>query len=91
MLLIETPGESKDFKARITAVIKFTKCTPYINKKSFYKDTKKHLVGPRSKWAWQDKPKFGWHVEVVRFISPPILLSNLKKGIVYTKNIELHD
>lgn len=85
MLLIETPGTQGKFKSRITATIKFTKCFKYKDPKSFYADYSRHFVDKDSPWAW-DKPKWGWHVEVVKVIEPPRVFEG-KKGIVYTKGI----
>jgi hypothetical protein len=88
MLLIETPGKHGKFKARIVAIIKFTDCFEYHTKKDFYNDSARHCVTRSSIWAWKDGPKFGWKVQVIKKISPPILAPS-KKGIKYTNNIEL--
>ena len=88
MLLIETPGTQGKFKARAVAIIRFTKCFKYKSPKSFYADYSQHLIDKDSPWAWQDKPKWGWQVEVVKTIDPPIAFLG-RKGIVYTKNILL--
>lgn len=90
MLMIETPGKTGNFKARGVALIKFTKCHKYKNKKEFYTETNKHLVDEDSDWAWKDKPKYGWHLVIVKKINPILKLDKIKKGIVYTKNIKLH-
>ena len=88
MLLIETPGTQGKFKARITATIKFNKCFKYKDPESFYADYPRHRVDKDSPWAWKDKPKWGWNVEVVETISPPVPFLG-KKGIVYTRGILL--
>jgi hypothetical protein len=88
MLLVETPGATGNFRARIVAIIKFTACIAYANKHQFYKDVSKHLVSPDSVWAWTDKPKFGWKVELVRAIDPPKIVRK-RKGIVFTTNLVL--
>lgn len=88
MLLIETPGKQGEFKSRIAATIKFIKCFKYKDPKSFYADYPRHRVNKNSPWAWKDKPKWGWYVEVVKAISPSIPFLG-KKGIIYTKNILL--
>jgi len=88
MLLIETPGKKRKFKSRITAIIKFTNCFKYKNKKEFYSDIKKHLVSRESEWAWRDKEKWGWEVEVIKLTSPSIEVTK-KKGIVFTKNLKI--
>ncbi len=88
MLLVETPGPNGKFKARIRAIIKFTECKEYKNKIEFYNDKSKHLVTEDSPWSWKEKKKFGWHVSIIKIISPPIEI-NKRKGIVFTKNISI--
>ncbi len=85
MLLIETPGRTGKFKSRATAIIRFTKCFKYPNRKTFYADYPLHRIDKNSPWAWK-KPKWGWHIEVVKVIDPPVTFWG-KKGIVYTKGI----
>lgn len=86
LILIETPGLKGNFKARAIAIIKITDCFKYPSKKKFYEDADKHFVTPNSPWAWKDKEKYGWRVEVIRTISPPQIIT-IPKGIIYTKNI----
>jgi hypothetical protein len=88
ILMIETPGKLGNFKSRIVALIRFTRCIAYSSKKDFYADNCRHKVTPESPWAWKDKPKFGWEVTVVKSFEKPISLSQ-RKGIVFTNNIEL--
>jgi len=86
MALIETPGKTGKFKARVIAIIKFTECFQYKNKKEFYADSDKHCVTPDSDWAWTDGEKWGWKVSVVKNL-PIQELKTIKKGIVYTNNL----
>ena len=65
MAMIETPGKHGKFKARVVAIIKFTDYFQYKSKKSFYADKDKHLVTPDSPWAWQDKEKWGWKLQII--------------------------
>ncbi len=88
ILLIETPGKEGKFKARITAIIKFTECFLYKNKTTFYKDYKKHHVAKESPWAWTDKPKYGWEVEVIKVFSSPKKLSK-RNGIRFTNSLTI--
>ena len=88
VLLIETPGKKGKFKARITAIVRFTECFEYKNKKQFYADVDKHLVDKNSDWAWKDKGKWGWKVKVIKVFKKP-LDAPKKKGIKYTSNISL--
>jgi hypothetical protein len=89
MLIIETPGKQGKFKARIVAIIKFSKCIQYKSKKEFYKDSNKHFVTPDSAWAWKEKSKYGWEINYIINLSES-LPAPLKKGIVFTKDIKLH-
>ncbi len=89
MLMIETPGSNGKFKSRGVAIIKFTKFKKYNSKKEFYEDESFHLVNKESAWAWKSKEKYGWYIEIIRLLSPPIDLTGLKKGIIYTKNIQV--
>jgi len=86
MALIETPGKTGKFKARVIAIIRFTDCIQYKNKKEFYADVDKHCVTTDSVWAWKDKEKWGWNVKIVNVIEKPVSITQ-PKGIVFTKNI----
>ena len=88
MLLIETPGKSGRFKSRIIGVIKFTNCFQYKSKKEFYLQQNKHCVSKESVWAWESGDKWGWNVEIIKKVSPPIEYTK-KKGIKFTLNIEI--
>ncbi len=87
LALIETPGKTGKFKARIIALIKVTECFPYANKNEFYKDSSRHLVTKESDWAWREKRKFGWKIQIKKVFTPPLELDGVKKGIVFTKDI----
>jgi len=86
MVLVETPGKTGKFKARVIAIIKFTECFQYKSKKEFYANSDKHCITRDSSWAWEDGEKWGWAVSIVQVFKFPIIL-NCQKGIVYTKNI----
>lgn len=86
LLLIETPGKTGRFKARATAIIKFKSCKKYKSKKEFYLESRFHLVTRNSPWAWKDKEKYGWEVEVIKVLTSPIEIKK-RKGIVFTKDI----
>ena len=87
MAMVETPGPKGRFKARIVAIIRFTSCFPYKNKKEFYEDYDRHLVDKNSDWAWKDKPKWGWKLEIVSNIKPSVLCK--QRGIIYRPGIHL--
>ncbi|MBK9039455.1 MAG: hypothetical protein IPL83_09880 [Bdellovibrionales bacterium] len=87
MLLVETPGPTGKFKSRIRAIIKFNECFQYKSKSHFAKDVKRHAVEPGTIWDWEnDKPKWGWVVEVVKKVEIDFP-SRKKKGIRFTKDL----
>jgi hypothetical protein len=89
LALIETPGKDGKFKARITALIRFGKPFQYRSEKDFYRDYNKHRVDKESKWRWKsESPKWGWPVEVIEIVDPPMALS-CRTGIVFTKKVSI--
>ncbi len=89
VLLIETPGKSGQFKARIAGIIKFTECFKYHNKREFEADYALHKVDRTSEWAWSNPlGKWGWRVKLVKTFPNPRTLTT-RKGIRYTNNITL--
>ena len=88
MALIETPGKTGKFKARIIAIIKFTDCFQYKNKKEFYAQSNLHCVTPDSIWAWYDGEKWGWPVEVIKILQTPIELKK-RGGIKYNRGLTI--
>ncbi len=88
LLMIETPGPKGKFKAKIVAIIRFSKCLEYKTQKDFYKDTEKHCVTPDSDWAWKDKRKYGWVIEKIELLPEPKDI-NKRKGIVFTNDLSL--
>jgi len=87
LLMVETPGPKGKFKSRIVAKIRFSECFLYSSKRQFYGDSKRHLVTPDSPWAWADKPKWGWVIDLVEVLDEPKKAG--KTGIRYTKNLRL--
>lgn len=87
MVLIETPGPKGKFKARTRAIIIFTECFQYKNKKNFYADFDRHKVEKGSVWDWKDRPKWGWKLVKVKLIDA---ISVKKKGIKFTVNVEIY-
>ena len=89
IILVETPGKSKEFEARAVAIIKFSDSFKYKHENEFYKDINRHLVDKDSPWAWKkDKPKWGWALEVIKVFKYPVLVKE-KRGIVFTKEISI--
>ena len=82
--LIETPGPSGDFSARVIALVEFGQSFEYQTEREFYADTKRHRVDKSSPWRWATgKPKFGWPVRVIERINPPVAPPK-KRGIVFS-------
>ncbi len=89
LALVETPGRSGDFKARIMALITFGESFEYKNAASFYRDQKRHHVSPDSPWRWvQGKNKWGWPILKIKPFKQP-KPAPLKKGIRYTHGIPI--
>lgn len=88
LLLIETPGSSGTFEARIVGLVRFSECFQYKSKKQFYEDQRRHFVDASSPYAWKDKKKWGWLVEHVEVLPAPILAPK-RKGIRFTQAIAI--
>ena len=88
LYIVETPGPSGDFRARIIGVIRFSKSFKYESKKSFQNDFHKHLVDSNSPYAWKSKAKWGWVIERVIPLSKEVKAPP-RRGIVFTKAIGL--
>ena len=90
LALIETPGKSGKFKARIIGTITFSHSFQYSNEEDWRRDYNRHLVEPDNKiYGWKDsKDKYGWVVsDVIKFDEPQPAPE--KKGIVFTKNCNI--
>ena len=87
MVIVETPGPKGKFKARIVAKVRFSGCFKYPSKAAFYRDTPKHLVTPNSPWAWREKAKWGWVIELVEPL--PHTLPAGRIGIKYTRGLKV--
>lgn len=83
--LIETPGPSKAFKARVIGVIRFTGSKRYQSAAEFYRDRGLHLIDPdSSKYAWKTGIlKYRWQVGTVRKVKP--FAAPFPRGIVYCR------
>lgn len=89
LAIIETPGKTRNFNARIIGTVRFSECFEYENEKQFYLDKKRHCVTPDSPWKWtKGKTKWGWPVQVLRQFPLPIPFQG-KRGIVYAKAVEI--
>ncbi len=85
MWLIETPGRSGDFKARVIGMIKFSSSKKYENELEWKKDRDWHLVEQTDPlFRWDDsKQKYGWIVSEVKKCRP--FLAPNPRGIVYAR------
>lgn len=89
MALIETPGPSRSFKARVIGIVIFARCFAYKNREEFYSDFSRHQVEPTSPWAWSArKPKWGWEISHIEPITPPRELQK-RPGIIYTASVKI--
>ena len=90
LAIIETPGETKNFVARVVGTITFAECTEYRNEKQFREDQSKHLISPGSPFDWSSKKKkWKWSVKSVRKIRPT--LAPKRKGIIWTTSLQIND
>lgn len=84
LAIIETPGSSGKFKARIIGLVVFSDCFQYDTKKQFILDESSHLVSntdPNFSWK-SEKKKWGWKVEKVIKLKHQ-LPAPKKRGIVF--------
>ena len=87
LALIETPGKSGDFKARIIGTITFSHSFKYPDKNAWTDDYARHLVDKDNEhFGWkEDKDKYGWVVsEINKFQEYQLAPEN--KGIIFTNN-----
>jgi len=85
LALIETPGKSGDFKARIIGTITFSHSFKYPNEQAWIDDNNRHKVDKTDKdYGWKtDKDKYGWVVSnIIKFDEPQPAPE--KKGIIFT-------
>jgi hypothetical protein len=88
--IIETPGKNKSLVSRVVGVAIFGESFAYVDADQFYSDSPRHLVSRQSSdFGWEEsKQKHGWPIlTCVRHTVP--LPGGLKRGIVFTKEIEV--
>ena len=89
MVIIETPGPTGEFKARMIGLVTFGKSFQYQSADAFYKDSDKHCVTPDSVWKWKDgEKKFGWPVLEVEKFKKSLPLQK-RAGIKFSKDIRI--
>lgn len=86
LALIETPGKTGNFKARIIGTITFSHSFQYKDEYEWRDDYNRHLVPDNNMlYNWNNKNKYGWVVsDIIRFPEPQPAPQN--KGIIFTKN-----
>lgn len=82
--LVETPGRTGGFRARIVGLIWFSRSKLYETRKSFDADFVEHKVHRDSDYDWKpEKKKYGWVVAKVQKLRVP-LPAPAPRGIVWT-------
>jgi hypothetical protein len=84
LALIETPGKSGKFKARIVGFVTFGEPFKYKSRTHFDSEYSKHLVKSDDKaLGWSSKkPKWGWPVIETEVLREPVL-APVPRGIVF--------
>lgn len=90
VLLVETPGKKGKFRARIRAKIVIHRSFKYPSPLEFYADFSRHKVDRKSEWAWKDKPKYGWEIEVLKIFDNPIPCKT-RGGIIFRSNLKIKE
>jgi hypothetical protein len=87
LALIETPGKSGKFKARIIGAITFSHSFKYPDKNAWIDDYNRHLVKETDELLYwnDDKPKYGWVVCKTTKLDNFIPISN-QKGIIFRRH-----
>ena len=89
LALIETPGKSGNFKARIIGTITFSHCFEYPDQCSWQEDFNRHLVEPDSEFGRKEgKKKYGWVVSDLNKFEESQPAPN-NKGIIFTNNCQI--
>ena len=90
LAIIETPGKSGGFKARIIGAITFSHSFKYPNKQTWEDDYLRHLVKNNDNmFGWnEDKDKYGWVVSNVTKLDEPQSAPE-KKGIIFTLDCQV--
>jgi len=90
LALIETPGKSGRFKARIIGTITFSHSFLYQDKQVWACDYNRHKVAEDDEfYSWSPhKFKYGWVVSNIKKFEKPLDISQ-RRGIVFTNNITI--
>lgn len=90
LLVIETPGKSKEFEARIIGIVQFDDYFEYSSKLHFDSDLTKHHVADDSEFYWStSKPKkWGWVVSKATKFKDHYKAPK-KRGIIWTSEVSI--
>lgn len=88
LALIETPGKTGKFKARVIGIVTFAKSFQYKSKEEFYRDIERHKVSKDTEWSWAKKKKWGWIIQSFVPLKKPRPLGS-ERGIIFRNNIEI--
>lgn len=87
LVIIETPGKTGTFKARMIGFVTFGESFEYKTAETFYKDTKYHCVTSDSVWKWKSsEKKFGWIIIAVSKFDKDLPLQK-RAGIKFSNDI----
>ena len=89
LALIETPGKSGRFKARVIGTITFSHSFRYNDENEWREDYNRHLVQEDDPiYGWNSKDKYGWVVSnVLKFKETQTAPD--RKGIIFTHNVNV--
>ncbi len=79
LALIETPGKTGQFKARIIGTITFSHSFKYPSQQAWEDDYRRHLVSDNDE-------SYGWVVSHIKKFDKPVDISK-RKGIIFTTGL----
>lgn len=86
LFIVETPGKSGGFRARIVGIVKFGPSFRYQSREHFRGDWRKHRVAPDSYFDWTDlNPKWGW--PIVSVVKTSQVECPGIRGIIFTRAV----
>lgn len=88
LYLVETPGVSGTFLARVIGVVVFGESFLYPSKEAFRADYKRHSVDEASPYRWDKHKKWGWPVVSYKPL-PRARPAPKRRGIRFTQSIQL--
>lgn len=87
LALIETPGKSGNFQARVVGIIRFERCYKYESERAFRSDESRHLLKNGADFDWETgKEKWAWCVLEVKSL-PTAIPAPKRRGIIWTSSV----